>query len=211
MGTSGQGRSLRVSAEAQDEEDAYGEETMRKGVMRDSRRAGAQERIKDQPIHSLHLSPAASFVACLFLLTCLMGAADRAIPKPTAKDKCPVCGMFVAKYPDWTTVILFKDGSQLFFDGAKDMFKYLHDPKRYDPARNAREIETVMVMEYYGLEWMDARKAVYVIGSDVYGPMGKECIPLEKDADAREFMNDHKGMKILRFSEVTAEVIRALE
>jgi copper chaperone NosL len=149
----------------------------------------------------------------IFLLTVLAGAAGKEIPKqtdpvfPTAKDKCPVCGMFVAKYPDWTMVVLFRDGSHVFFDGAKDMFKYLFDLKRYAPARKAEDIRTIMVKDYYRLSLIDAQKAWFVLGSDVYGPMGRELIPLEKEADAREFMNDHRGKKILRFTDVTPEII----
>jgi nitrous oxide reductase accessory protein NosL len=75
-----------------------------------------------------------------------LSAAEREAPKPTAKDKCPVCGMFVSKYPDWTTAIFFKDGSHVFLDGAKDMFKYLLDSKRYDPAKKTEDIQAVMVM-----------------------------------------------------------------
>jgi copper chaperone NosL len=119
--------------------------------------------------------------------------------------------MFVAKYPDWLTAIRFRDGSHVFFDGAKDMFKYLQDPKKYNPARKPEDIEAVMVMDYYGLAWIDALKAWYVLGSDVYGPMGRELISLEKEADAKEFMKDHKGSRIIGFSEATREVIRTLD
>lgn len=147
-----------------------------------------------------------------FLLTSFpLGAAERVALKPTAQDKCPVCGMFVAKYPDWTTAIRLKDGSHIFFDGAKDMFKYLLDPKRYQPANRKEDVAAVMVKEYYGLSWIDARKACYVLGSDVFGPMGKELIPLETEADAKEFMKDHKGMRIIRFSDVATEVIKTLD
>ena len=146
-----------------------------------------------------------------FLPTLSLGAAERAVPKPTAGDKCPVCGMFVSKYPDWTTAILFKNGSHVFFDGAKDMFKYLLDSKRYGPAKKMEDIQAIMVMDYYGLSWIDARRAWYVLGSDVYGPMGRELIPLESEADAREFMKDHKGIQIIRFPEVTMEVIKTLD
>jgi copper chaperone NosL len=140
-----------------------------------------------------------------------LGAADCRMPKPTAKDKCPVCGMFVVKYPDWLAAIRLRDGSHVFFDGAKDLFKYLHDPRRYDPARRPEDIEAAAVMDYYGLTWIDARRAWYVLGSDVYGPMGRELIPLEAKADAREFMKDHKGIRIIRFSEATPEVIKTLD
>jgi copper chaperone NosL len=139
------------------------------------------------------------------------GAAERGMPKPSARDKCPVCGMFVAKYPDWLAAVRFRGGSHVFFDGAKDLFKYLHDPKRYDPARRPEDIQTAAVMDYYGLTWIDARKAWYVLGSDVYGPMGRELIPLEREADAQEFMKDHKGLRIIRYSEATPEVIKTLD
>jgi copper chaperone NosL len=146
-----------------------------------------------------------------FLLPSPLGAAETGTPKPTARDKCPVCGMFVAKYPDWTTAILFKDGSHVFFDGTKDMFKYLLASKRYDPAKKMEDVQAIMVKDYYRLTFMDARKAWFVLGSDVHGPMGMELIPLEKESDAKEFMKDHQGKRILRFSDVTMEVIKTLD
>ena len=54
-------------------------------------------------------------------------AAEHTPVTPTASDKCPVCGMFVAKYPDFLAQIIFRDGTYAVFDGAKDLFKYLHD------------------------------------------------------------------------------------
>jgi copper chaperone NosL len=155
-------------------------------------------------------------IAALCLLALLLpsfslGAAEQGAPKPGARDKCPVCGMFVAKYPDWTTAIRFKDGSHVYSDGAKDLFKYLRDLKKYDHARKPEDIQAILVMDYYRLSWIDARGAWYVLGSDVFGPMGRELIPLEKEADAKEFMKDHKGTQIIRFADVTMEVIKTLD
>ena len=158
------------------------------------------------------------YLLCILLpVVSLAQAAERgrptpeAPPSPTAKDKCPVCGMFVAKYPDWTTAILFKNGTHVFFDGAKDLFKYLHAMKRYDRAKRPEEIRTIMVKDYYRLSWIDARTAWYVMGSDIYGPMGNELIPLQNEADAREFMTDHKGKIILKFSDITVVVVQSLD
>jgi copper chaperone NosL len=147
----------------------------------------------------------------ILLMTDLALAADPIVPKPSAKDKCPVCGMFVTKYPDWTMVVLFNSGSPVFFDGTKDMFKYLFDMRRYDTVRKATDIKAVLVKDYYSLSFVDARKARYVLGSDVYGPMGRELIPMEKEADAQEFMNDHKGKRILMYGEITPDVIKTLD
>jgi len=153
----------------------------------------------------------ALFLAWALLPLLPSPAAGQEPPKPAAKDKCPVCGMFVAKYPDWIMAVSFKDGSHAFFDGAKDLFKYLLDMKRYDPRRKAEDIRAVFVKDYYRLSWVRAQDAWYVIGSDVYGPMGRELIPLEKEADAREFLKDHRGTGILRFGCVTKEVLRTLD
>ncbi|MBI4768781.1 MAG: nitrous oxide reductase accessory protein NosL [Deltaproteobacteria bacterium] len=133
------------------------------------------------------------------------------MPKPTAREKCPVCGMFITKYPDWISVVVFKDGSQAFFDGSKDMFKYFFDLKRYNPSKKKENIEAIWVLDYYSLAPIPAERAWFVVGSDIYGPMGRELIPLEKESGAKEFLKDHKGQKILKFSEVTPEVIKSLD
>jgi len=131
--------------------------------------------------------------------------------KPSAKDKCPVCGMFVAKYPDWLTQVVFKDGSRAHFDGAKDMFKYLFNLKKYNPAKKAEDVGGIYVTDYYDLSPIDGREASYVIGSDIYGPMGRELIPFWKEGDARGFMRDHKGKALLKFREVTPKIVKALD
>ena len=131
--------------------------------------------------------------------------------QPSKKDKCPVCGMFVYKYPDWLAEIIFKDGSVDFFDGAKDLFKYYFNLAKYNPGKNKKNIAAIYVMEYYDMQLIDARKAIFIIGSDVYGPMGHELIPFATEEDARAFMKDHKGKRILRFEAVTPRVIGKLD
>ncbi len=136
---------------------------------------------------------------------------DRKPIKPSPKDKCPVCGMFVAKYPDFLAEILFKDGSSAFFDGTKDMFKYTFNLKKYHPSRNSSDIDCIYVTNYYDLTLTDGLSAYYVSGSDIYGPMGRELIPFDKEADAKEFMKDHQGKSILRFKEITYETVKSLD
>ena len=136
---------------------------------------------------------------------------ERKPVKPSPKEKCPVCGMFVAKYPDFLAQIIFKDGSVLFFDGTKDMLKCYLNLKRYHPSKTLSDIESIYVNDYYGLIPVDGFKAFYVVGSNIYGPMGRELIPFEKEADAREFMKDHKGQSMLRFTEVTVDIMKKLD
>jgi copper chaperone NosL len=154
------------------------------------------------------------FLTLSLALTLLLSpsiSGDRKPIKPSPRDKCPVCGMFVAKFPDFLAEIIFKDGSYALFDGTKDMFKYYIDLARYNPSKSASEIDSIYVTSYYTLAWINGLKASYVIGSDVYGPMGRELIPFEQEKEAREFMKDHRGKSLLKFQEVTQEIVRSLD
>jgi nitrous oxide reductase accessory protein NosL len=128
----------------------------------------------------------------------------------SAHGKCPVCGMFVARYPDWTATLRFRDGGILLFDGPKDLFTCYLDMGRYAPGRSRTDVAAVVVKDYYGLREVDGLKAAFVLGSDVTGPMGRELVPFSDPADAEAFLKDHHGRRILRFGEVTADVLRTL-
>lgn len=141
-----------------------------------------------------------------FLFLCLTlwaaTAPAQSIAKPGPKDLCPVCGMIVSKYPNWTAVITWKDGHSHFFDGAKDMFKSLHNLAKYAPGHRPEDIAAIYVTDFYNLEKIDARRALFVTGSDVLGPMGHEFVALANPADAEDFMKDHKGKRIYSFKQI---------
>jgi nitrous oxide reductase accessory protein NosL len=145
------------------------------------------------------------------LLASFVSAGEIKPIQPTPKDKCPVCGMFVAKYPDFFSEIIYKDGSYAVFDGAKDLFRYYLEIGSYNPSKKESDIDSVYVTDYYTLTPIDGRTAFYVIGSDIYGPMGKELIPFSKETDAREFMKDHYGKSMARFGEVTAATLKEMD
>lgn len=153
----------------------------------------------------------AVFLAVLILSIEAPAAPSAQFVPPAPRDKCPVCGMFAAKYPDWIAEVLFKDGSYAVFDGAKDLFKYLAGLKQYAPGKERKDIGSILVNDYYAVRPINGFEAYYVVGSDVLGPMGRELIPFEREQDAREFMKDHRGGKILRFNDVTPAVIRSLD
>ena len=155
----------------------------------------------------LILFPAAAWLA----LVPAVSADEKAPPSAGAKEKCPVCGMFVAGYPDFLSAIRFKDGTHAWFDGPKDMFPYSHDMERYGAAKRREDVKAVFVKDYYSLEFIDGRTAFYVTGSDVYGPMGKELIAFGREQDARQFMKDHKGKTLLRFGEITPRILEGLQ
>ena len=144
---------------------------------------------------------------CAFSV-CAVQNAPVSLPKDA---KCPVCGMFVAKFPDWNASIVYKDGTKIYFDGPKDLFKYYLNPKKYNPARKRADIAFLGVKDYYSLAVIDGRKAYFVLGSNVNGPMGKELIPFAKKGDAAGFQMDHQGRRPIRFDEITPELLKTLE
>ncbi len=122
-------------------------------------------------------------------------------------EKCPVCGMFVSKYPKWAARLYYGDKSYAF-DGVKDLMKfYFHSKKWGNYSYTTRDNVTKFeVTDYYTQNAIDGFKAFYVIRSDVYGPMGNELIPFEKQEDAKSFMIDHNGKKLLRFEEIREDL-----
>jgi nitrous oxide reductase accessory protein NosL len=153
-----------------------------------------------------------------FLLVLLLGlwvtlaaAQTPALPKPGAKDLCPVCGMLVAKYPHWIATIVYRDGHAHFFDGAKDMLKLWFDPPKYAAGHSRAMMKRLTVTDYYSLQPIEAQAAFYVIGSDVLGPMGHEFVPLATQAAAEDFMKEHKGKRILRFDQISKDLPQRLD
>lgn len=152
-------------------------------------------------------------VAVLAVLTVVAVAADVRPRRPGERAACPVCGMFVAPHPAWTAQIVFTDGSAVFFDGCKDLFKFLTDRERYatrDRPAGA-VIAAVFVTGYYDQQPISGGEALYVVGSDVLGPMGAELIPLANRDEAEEFMRDHRGTRVLRFDEINTTVVSTLD
>ncbi len=120
----------------------------------------------------------------------------------TKDEKCPICGMFVYKYPKWAAQI-FYEGKHYSFDGVKDMMKYYFE--------NRDDIKKILVTDYYSQKAIDASSAFYVLGSDVYGPMGKELIPFSSQKEAKAFSMDHKGERVVGFKEITISEINKLD
>ncbi len=146
----------------------------------------------------------------------LMLVAAYLAPKVEAEDlsievpkgaKCPVCGMFVSKYPKWAAVMVV-DKKQHFFDGVKDMFKYYFFDG--DFKYNRANISKLKVTNYYTLKSIDAKSALFVYDSKVLGPMGRELIAFSTQDEAFSFMADHGG-KLMLFKDITAKKVMALD
>jgi nitrous oxide reductase accessory protein NosL len=133
-----------------------------------------------------------------------------AVDTPVGKDtRCAVCGMFVAKYPNWIVSLTMSDGEIKHFDGVKDMLVFFFAPQKYG-AKQGSSIKEISVVDYYSLSPVEARKAFYVVGSDITGPMGHEFIPFATKMAAEAFSKDHQGKQILPFEAITSEQVESM-
>ena len=149
-------------------------------------------------------------LAALFTVPMTTAGKDLNVPlDPGEKDRCPVCGMFVSPYPEWVGQVRHSDGTTVFFDGSKDLFKYLLSLDRFAPDKTRRNVAAVFVTNYYDGEVIAARTAFFVVGSNVMGPMGPDLVPHRSLEAARDFAQDHDGLRILRFDEITSAMLRA--
>ena len=152
-----------------------------------------------------------TILAVAFLL---VGAARAEEPEPAMpgpEDRCPVCGMFVHNFHDWAATIIFSDGSRVFFDGPKDLFRYYLRLEDYRKNATAEEVIGIYVTEYYTTELISAGNALFVLGSDVMGPMGKELVPIGSAEAAETFRRDHAGKRVIAFEDVELSDISTLE
>ncbi len=126
------------------------------------------------------------------------------------KDKCPICGMFVYKYPKWITQIVYRDKNRLSFDGVKDMMKFYFDRTKYGKYETLTKdnISQILVRDYYSQKVIDGKSAYFVIGSDIKGPMGDELIPFKDKISAKSFLKDHNGKKIVKFNKISIEDLK---
>ncbi len=111
-----------------------------------------------------------------------------------ADARCPVCGMYPARFPSWAAQIIFKDGAAHFFDSPVDLFMFLDEPARFGADATATDAAAMYVADFRSGTWLDARQAVFVIDSGARGPMRGPDLPAFADiAAAQGFITEHGG------------------
>jgi len=128
-------------------------------------------------------------------------------PKPGKDDRCPVCGMFVYKYPKWAAGFVFKSGASYFHCCPKCMLhNLLHVPK-YQPGETRENVCQIWITEYYTTKQTDAYEVLFVVGTNLVGPMGLDLIPVRGRTAAETLKKDYQGEFIVTLDEVSAEML----
>lgn len=131
--------------------------------------------------------------------------------RPVPPDaRCPVCGMYAARFPRWAAQIVFADGATHFFDSPVDLFMFLAEPARFGSARSTRDAAALYVADFASGRWLDARQAVFVLGSTVRGPMRGPDLPAFADTAAAEAFAAANGGRTLRFGEIDPAIVGTL-
>ena len=110
--------------------------------------------------------------------------------------RCATCGMIVTSDSGWRAGTAADT-----FDSPKCLLRLLH---RGGDAADA------WVIEYYSQERRPAREMLYVWGSDLESPMGRDLVPVEGRDAAERLRVDHRGEGVLAWDEIDAERVEAL-
>ena len=95
------------------------------------------------------------------------------------EDRCPVCGMKVARYAKFAAAIQLSDDTTYYFCGTGCMIRSWMHPDIFLGVKTIRLKQSV-VQDYFSGEHVDGRRVTWVAGSDVVGPMGPALVPLKK-------------------------------
>ena len=94
-------------------------------------------------------------------------------------------------------------GAELAFDSPKCLF-------RYRSAHAEVDVASLRVREYYSQSEAPATGLVYVHGSDLRSPMGRDLVPLSDEEAAAAFRADHGGESVT-FEGITEALLAGLD
>jgi len=141
------------------------------------------------------------------LVACTQQAASTAAQEITANTSCALDGMVLADFPGPKGQIHYATGETDFFCDTLEMFAMFLQPeqKRRITAIYTQDMGSTDWEKPQG-HWIDAKQALYVIGSKKTGSMGPTIAAFAHQADAEKFAKDNGG-KVLRFDQVTPDMV----
>lgn len=152
------------------------------------------------------------------LLSALLLAGSACLPVAAAgahgpqaigpKTRDPVCGMYAARYPNWMSEIVLKDGNIVAFDSPLHLFRYRRDPGKYGAGRAASDIDAIYFSDYLERRWVEAQKAYFVAGSRVRSPMNAEDLPAFGSRTTAERFAREQGGRVLSFDQISPQVLQ---
>lgn len=152
----------------------------------------------------------ALFVMLLALTACEEGGTQKIDKSPgriSAEEECALDGMIVANYPGPKAQLIYKEnGKKEFFCETKELFFVYAEPgKAAQVAALYVQNSAVTDWEKPVDGWIDAQKAVYVVGASIEGSMGPTFAPFADRKSAEPFIKKYGG-QIKTFEEVMKSI-----
>lgn len=151
----------------------------------------------------------ACIAAVLSLAACNRPAPGVAAQEPADDTACALDGMILKDYPGPKAQIHYAEGKPDFFCDLVELFMIMLAPEQ------KRHVAGLFVQDMGKADWnrpvdhwIDARKAVYVVGSKKRGSMGPTFGAFSNAQDAAAFVQKEGG-KIVSFDQVTLEMVNA--
>lgn len=147
------------------------------------------------------------------------GSDHATAPRPAAAiqrgDISEGCGMAIAGSPGpRAEAFIGERGQPLKFGSVRDFFAYVLQPE------NRLRVHSLYVQDAARIDWprpsddadtfIDAQRAYYVAWQPLMGMMGPTFASFASRAAAEAFIHAHGG-KLLRFNQVTVEVVAGLK
>jgi copper chaperone NosL len=146
--------------------------------------------------------PVIFFIIVLFGMTNLAFSQSQKIE---SHKRCPICGMYPARYPKFNCQIVFKDGGYEAFDSAIGLLVYLHFPDKTNI--KLKPVAGIYFKDYLKEGWLEADRAFFVTGSDIRGPMGVQFLPVDSEQAAEELKKQAKGKDIIHFKMINRQYL----
>mgnify|MGYP001766203554 CR=1 FL=1 len=139
-------------------------------------------------------------ILCTLLLAFVVLTAAGCRPEG---ERCRKCGMLVDQYPRWIAGLTNAEGKEERFCCERCLFAHWRSPL----GAGCRD---AWVTEYYQQKRLPVADVLFVMGSDVTGPMGKALVPVSGRDAAEQFLKEHHGARILTADEITSELLRVV-
>jgi nitrous oxide reductase accessory protein NosL len=146
-----------------------------------------------------------SLIFFLIVLFAMTNWAFSQSQKIESHKKCPLCGMYPARYPKFNCQIVFKDGGYEAFDSAIGLLVYLHFPDK--TGIKLKPVAGIYFKDYLKEGWLEADKAFFVTGSEIRGPMGVQFLPVDSEQAAEELKKQAKGKDIIHFKMINRQYL----
>jgi copper chaperone NosL len=163
--------------------------------------------------NSLFAQVFSSILPLIFLIVIFSGCTKDDVEKLapiefTRAHACALCGMITVDFPGSKGQIHYSNGKIDAFCCTLDMFSFYLQP---DSPKN---ITAIFVNDMGKADWerpsghwIEAKKAYYVIGGNIMGPMGEALVPFFNIKDAEAYIKEQSG-KIVKFDDINMEMLK---